>query len=398
MIRLPSSLRPLWPYLKPVYTKATWAVAPFSMAVSAIRGGQLPSRVVSTLEEAAATSGGQCVVARPPEQITRRVPIGLPPDHPVFEENLVETVPRVAVAELPGGRVLAPHSALITANGALVHELSIYFGTSRPREHPLFLHPFPGPPVEVEGRLGVLAMQGDANFYHFMMDVLPRIGVLEQAPEIAPPDRWYVPAATAFQRELLEMVGIGPDDRIDSTQVPHVRGECLVVPCPPSMTVRNPPWVGEFLRTKLLGPGPRQPKRRLYVTRGAARNNRSVVNESEVVGLLEPMGFEVIDPVNMTVSDQIRAFSESRIVVAPHGAALAHLVFAPPGAAVVELFAAGCIVPDYWKMAGGVPGLEYRYLLGRGDERPRGRSQLLIRDIVVDLTKLRSMLATVGVS
>jgi len=397
VVRLSPRLRPLYPYLKNAYTHATRAVAPVSLAASQLRGGYLPHGVVRTMEEAAESTGGTCLVVRPSEVVTRTVPRGIPEQHPVFGENLTEMVPRVAVAELPGGRVLSPHSAVITGADDLLQELSLYFGTNHARQHPLFLHPFPGMPLEVGGRLGVLAMQGDTNYYHFIMDVLPRLGVLELCPEIAEPELWYVPEEHRFQRELLDLVGIPADKRIDSTRWRHVHAGCLVVPGPPAMTVVNPPWAVAYLRRRLLSkPDSRVPGYGIYVTRGSAANNRTVANEAAVVALLEARGFEAVDPGGMTVAEQIDAFSRASTIVAPHGAALVNLVFASPGASVVELFPAGCMVPDYWKLASGVPGLEYRYLTGRGEQRPRGRAQMIVSDIEVDLGALGLMLDDLG--
>ncbi|HEX3841969.1 MAG TPA: glycosyltransferase family 61 protein [Acidimicrobiales bacterium] len=393
MVRLPGPLRPLYPYLKPAYTMVTRVAAPASQQLSRLSRGYLPTGAVQTMEEAAATTGGRCCVVRPSEVVTRPIPRGIPADDPTFEQNRSETVPRVAVAELPGGRVLGPHRAVITGRGDLLWELSFYFGTTRPREHPLFMHPFPPPPLEVTGRLGVLATRGDVNYYHFLVDVMTRLGVQDLCPEIAPPERWYVPAATRFQRELLDLFGIPPEQRIDSTRVPHVRAECLVVPAPPSMTVINPPWVTALLRERLLTePDARIPGRCIYVTRGSATNNRRVTNESALIEMLSARGFDAIDPGQMSVVDQIRAFAEASIIVAPHGAALANLIFASPGSTVIELFPAGALVPDFWKLASGVPGLEYRYLSGQGDPSSRGRAQLIVSDIEVDLDGLAGML------
>jgi hypothetical protein len=58
--------------------------------------------------------------------------------------------------------------------------------------------------------------------------------------------------------------------------------------------------------------------------------------------------------------------------VAPHGAGLANLVFAPPGAGVVELFARDYVNECFWALATTVDGLRYRYLVGDGSpSRPR---------------------------
>jgi len=395
MVRLPPPLRPLFPYLKPAYTAATRAFAPAAVLMSRKDAG-LPTGVVDTTEQAAETSGGRWVLARPAETITRAAPASGPADS-MFRDNLIETVTRAVVAELPRGRVLGPHHAVISGREDLVQDLSYYFGTTRPREHPLFLHPWPSPPRDVSGRLGVLATRGDVNYYHFLMDVLPRLAVLAAAPEIETPAQWYVSRATSFQRELLDRVGIAESQCIDASVDLHVRAETLVVPSPPSMVVVNPPWVVEWLRSVLMPePIERVPGRRVYVTRGTAGNNRAVSNEPAVMAALADRGFEFIDPGSMSVGEQIRHFAQASVIVASHGAALANLVFASPGSTVVELFPAGNAVPDYWKLACGVPGLEYRYLPGLGEDKGADRSRMLVTDIEVDVPALIRLLDELG--
>jgi capsular polysaccharide biosynthesis protein len=397
MVRLPPRLRPLFPYLKPAYVGTTRAVAPTMQWLSRRRTGLLPSGSVATLEQAAATTGGRCVVARQPEVIQRGTMTGRPVGMPLTDTGDGETVGRVAVAELPGGRVLGPHRAVITGNGDLVHEVSWYFGTKRPREHPVFLNPFPPPPARINGRLGVLAQRGDGNYYHFLMDVLTKVGVLEQAPEIAPPDVWYVPAQARFQRELLELFGIGPDQRIDAGEQPHVQAECLVVPGPPAMTEKNPPWAVEFLRGRLLPHADTSgPRRNVYITRGPSANNRSITNEPALLDVLARHGFEHVDPGELSVTDQIRTFATANVIVAPHGAALANVIFASPGSTLVELFPAGCLLPDYWRLASSVPGMRYRYVSAFGGPKRPTRAGTIVRDIEVDVTALAATLEELG--
>ena len=239
----------------------------------------------------------------------------------------------------------------------------------------------------------MLASRGDANYYHFLMDVLARIGVVAQATDVAPVDRWHVSARLRFQRELLDLFGIAAEQRVDADQHPHLRAETLVVPSQPAMIEKNPPWAVEFLRSRLLpSVGVVPAGQPIYVTRGSAANNRRVVNEHEVTALLRERGFACIDPDAMSVVDQIRAFAATPLVVGPHGAALANLVFASPGAAVVELFPAGCLLPDFGRLACGVPGLRYRYLSAAGGPRRPTRASTIVRDIHVNLAALTSTL------
>lgn len=393
MVRLPPRLRPLFPYLKPAYVGATRAVAPTMQWLSRSRTGLLPTGSVATLEEAAATTGGRCVVARAPEVIPRGAITGRPAGMPLTDTGDGETVGRVAVAELPGGRVLGPHRAVITGKGALVYEVSWYFGTKRAREHPVFLNPFPPAPARINGRLGVLAQRGDGNYYHFLMDVLTKVGVLEQAPAIEAPDVWYVPARERFQRELLEMFGIGVDQRIDASEQPHVQADCLVVPGPPAMTEKNPPWAVEFLRGRLLPHVDTSgPRRNVYVTRGPSANNRSIVNEAALLDVLAAYDFEHVDPGRLSVADQIRTFATANVILAPHGAALANIIFAAPGSTLVELFPAGCLLPDYWRLASSVPGMGYRYVSAFGGPRRPTRAGTIVRDIEVDVAAVAATL------
>ncbi|MFN2560849.1 MAG: DUF563 domain-containing protein [Jatrophihabitans sp.] len=389
MVRLPPRLRPLFPYLKPAYVRGTRLVAPTSQWLSRRRDGYLPTGWVHSLEDAASSSGGRSWVARPAEVLTRPTMQGVPPGLELTDDTDGEHVDRLAVAELPGGRVLGPHRAVITGRGDLVHEVSRYFGTTRPREHPLFLNPLVGPPLEVDGRLGVLATRGDGNYYHFVFDALSRVGAVEQCPDVAPPDRWYVPATTRFQRELLAMMGLDESRVIDADRHPHVRAECLVVAGAPAMNEKNPPWVVEFLRRRLLDQvDVGRERRRIYITRGAALNNRAVLDEAGVIAFLEARGFTAIDPGAISVAEQIRAFAEASLIVAPHGAALTNIMFASSGAAVIELFPAGTLLPDFWRMATGVPGLRYRYLSGPRTAARASRGAAIVSDITVDLPAL----------
>lgn len=397
MVRLPPRLRPLFPYLKPAYVHATRMLAPAAQRASRARGGQLPLGVAPTLEEAAQTSGGRFVLARPAEVVARPPIEGRPPNFPLTDPSDGQSFDAIGVGELPRGRVLGPHRAIVDGRDRLVQDVSWYFGTRRPREHPLFLNPFPPPPLSVEGRLAVLASRGDANYYHFLLDVIARIGVLEQAPAIAAPDRWYAAARPGFQRELLTLAGIDLERLVDAAVHPHVRADVLVVPAPPAMSEKNPPWaigwLRERLRSVIEASGPR---RRIYVTRGPSANNRSVMNDDAVGALLSARGFEGVDPGAMSVTEQIRTFAAAELIVAPHGAALANLIFASPGSTVIELFPAGCLLPDFWRLACGVPGLRYRYLTAPGPAPRRGRQTTIVRDIDVDLDGLSRLLDEVS--
>lgn len=395
MPRLPARLRRLWPLAKAVHTVSTGLASPVTSRVSHLFGRGLPIAVARTAQDAVA-GGGALYPAFPAEAVTRALPEGQPAGHWRFAATASKQIPATLTMELPGGRVLAPYAAVLTGDDHLVYSVSSYFGTDRPGRHPMFWHPFTPAVQQVAGRLAVLTSRGDANYFHFLLDVLPRLGVLERSGRNA--ERFLVPYARTFQRELLAAAGVSAGRVLDSTRHRHVQAEVLVVPDLPARDLQTPAWLVSWLRAVLL-PAARPAllggtpiaagQTRLYVSRGRARHTRRVHNEDEVLAALLPRGFTVIDPAAMSVTEQIAAFAGAQTVVAPHGAALANLAFASPGCEVLELFAPDYVNTCFWELSTQVPGLHYRYLVGAGSSRAMAG---ISSDIRVDVAALQRML------
>lgn len=290
--------------------------------------------------------------------------MGLPTDHFSFSRPCRATVPAAIVARLPGGRAVGPYGAVVTADDTFLFDLSPYYGAFRPSQHPLFLRLRLPPACDVRGSVGVLTTRGVDNYYHFMLDVLPRLEILRKAG--FEPAKYLVNRTTSFQREMLDRLGITEQRTLDSSSSRHIRAEELVVASLPDSHLRTPPWVVPWLREQLLPGDTAPPYRRIYVGRGNRKNTRRIENEHEVLAALEPYGFTSIDPGSMSVADQVRCFAEAELVVGAHGAGLTNLTFCPPGAAVVELFPPDYVNVCYRNLASTVSGLRYRYLVGDG--------------------------------
>lgn len=393
MPRLPPPLRLLWPYGKRIYTLLTRLLAVATIRLSPLLGGELPTATAETIDDALADNSVLSHLVAPAEEVTRMPPIGCPLDLPAFAHQLRTRFAPQTVLELPGGRVLGPQRAVVSGNGTLLNGAVRYFGTSHAREHPVFLHPRTPPRASFEATLAVLASRGDGNYYHFLHDVLPRLSVLERARNVPAPDGWYLPLTASFQRELADLIGLPRARLVDSDAKVHMRAERLLVPSLPDLDLNHPAWATAFLRDRLLPTrGELVPARRIYVTRGAGRHSRTVRNEPELLDALVPLGFDVVDPSALLVAQQIRAFAAAEVIVAPHGAALANITFASPGATVVELFAPDFVQGCYWKLATTVPGLRYRYLVGAGRTLRHRQGQGVASDIQVEVASLIRMI------
>lgn len=78
---------------------------------------------------------------------------------------------------------------------------------------------------------------------------------------------------------------------------------------------------------------------RLYISRRGSKL-REMTNESELIEGLERRSFKVLQATWSNHDDQIEAFTRAAIIVGVHGAGLTNLIFAQPGAKVVEIFPA----------------------------------------------------------
>jgi capsular polysaccharide biosynthesis protein len=213
-------------------------------------------------------------------------------------------------------------------------------------------------------------------------------------PDVVP-DALVVNTDTPFCRELLAMMGLtSPTYRlIESTKHLGLRADRLLVPSVTNAGTVAPRWTTAWLRSHLPPKSASADRpRRLYVTRGRRRNFRTVRNEEEVLAVLRPLGFTVVDPGKLPVQEQIDAFAAADVVVGVHGAALTNLNFAPEGFRVLELFAPHYLNPGYWAIANNVPGSHYRYLVGQPEWLEEGPMDHVYDDITIDVAQLRASL------
>jgi hypothetical protein len=76
--------------------------------------------------------------------------------------------------------------------------------------------------------------------------------------------------------------------------------------------------------------------RRIVVSRGNS-NTRRWLNEDECMKTLNSLGFKIIDPSKLSLSQQVDAFSNAEIILGPHGAGLTNIMFCNPGTKVIEI-------------------------------------------------------------
>lgn len=297
-------------------------------------------------------------------------------------ETTAEIAPEF-IARLPGGRVFGTGSVLAPDGKSLARDVSLDFGKPF-EEHWLLTYGKVPPPLVVQGATAVIATTLGSGYGHWLLDELPRLLAFpREAAETV-----IAHATQPFSRLALEHRGWVGGAVLPVTRDAHFQCEQLVVPSVVGTVVqpvrRALDRIGEFaaeFHAKRSAFG-----ERIYLTRERARR-RKVTNEPELWTELEQSGFVKVQLEELNWPEQINAFRHAKVVVAPHGAGLANLVFCQPGTRVVELFNRSYVHGCFWRLA-ALQGLDYRPVVPYGGE-PLGQAMSCNRlDLVADIRQV----------
>jgi len=181
-----------------------------------------------------------------------------------------------------------------------------------------------------------------ANYFHWWVDSVARGWLLEEWLGADRPPLALPGAISPMQSESLELLGLD-ELHVLSKPIERFREVVFTSGLAYGAAQAVSPLIGRFgewCRARLgLEAGP-EPRERLWVSRGGARDRR-LLNEDEVVSFLEGYGIRPVDPGALEVSEQARLFARAELVIGGHGAGLTNILFCAPGSVVLELFAEG---------------------------------------------------------
>ena len=237
-----------------------------------------------------------------------------------------------------------------------------------------------------DATVAVLAAPEGANYYHWMFDVLPRLHLLEKWRGAI--DLYALPrAASSVQKKSLAELGVGAEQILELTSQQRLRCRRILLPSLPGSEGNYPPWSIEYLRRELLprssgiaGAGPL-----VYLARGEVAA-RSPVNERALIAALSEIGYAIVFAEKYSFLEQVAIFRDAKVVVAPHGAGLANIVFSTD-LKLVELFAREYVRFDCFYTLSQVLGFSYQYRIF-----PSGASAgLNWGQSIVDVEEVRSV-------
>ena len=131
---------------------------------------------------------------------------------------------------------------------------------------------------------------------------------------------------------------------------------------------------------------PATPGERVFVSRRAARG-RGIHDEAALEPLLARHGFRAVEMEHLGWEAQVALMARTRVMLAPHGAGLANMLFCPPGTCVIEIADRAYPNPNFYAMAAA---LGHRYARVAADTAGQGHP--LRRDLKVAAGDLEAIL------
>lgn len=233
--------------------------------------------------------------------------------------------------------------------------------------------------LKLQGTTLILNQIFGDNYFHFVSQILPRLALMSGEIDVRTADHVLTPSPLrGFMRQWFLDLGFTADQLVPMPEKPVIC-ERVVATNNPGDDNGIPAWAVEFLRER-RGAMPDAQSRRLFITRDDAPTRR-LLNQDELRPLIEEYGFETVSMSGLSVTGQADLFASADVVLGVHGAALVNLVFARPGARVVELIPKNHLNPAFLSIAQTL-GLAHRFVMG--SEAPY-RLAAMRQDIRADL-------------
>jgi capsular polysaccharide biosynthesis protein len=219
---------------------------------------------------------------------------------------------------------------------------------------------------------------GSPNYFHWMLDTLPRLLTVEDRlvdHELLIPEVYAKPG---FVNGSLKALGIQRHRVIPSGRHAVVR-ELLVPDFTAESGNYNEPHVRCLRERFRQGVAHTRSDRRIFISRAKAATRR-IKNEAALLPLLQAHGFEVHHFEELRFEQQAALMAEARYLVGVHGAGLTNMLYMADGGSVLELRIEGDAHNNCYFALASAMGLDYWYV-----QATAGHKLTQLADLEVDV-------------
>jgi len=251
----------------------------------------------------------------------------------------------------------------------------------------------------IAGNCAVIHHESYSNYYHWLIDYVPRIYPLQEygepinllIPDTLPPKHLHILKLCLPSNLTLVTLSLHLHRWVQVEKLIHVprmtRGHFPVMPAQ---------YLSEHIRSILNAmnlPLDHERKHNIFIARRVKR--RRLLNEPDVRKLLARYDFTAYELEDMSFEEQVRLFHSANVIFAAHGAGLANAIFSDK-INVIEL--ANITASPTYTLLTQMCGQRYDYILpqerSKYDEATSRHTHLYLNNlpISVDLAQLEAVL------
>jgi len=188
---------------------------------------------------------------------------------------------------------------------------------------------------------------GNDNYFHWLFDILPKIKICSEIYNLDKIDYFYFTKLLDWQRKILEIFGLRNIKILDSNEFRHVEAEKIIAVQHPwyekgyinPEAINIPAWIIQWLKDAFLSKAESfDCSEKIFIDRkdDTKFKHCQIINDDEVFEFLKSKGFSKYKVGQLSFKKQIYLFNNAKIIIGPHGAAFANLIFCKPDTKVFE--------------------------------------------------------------
>ena len=185
------------------------------------------------------------------------------------------------------------------------------------------------------------------NYFHWLMDILPKIRIFKSKYSIDKIDYLYLGDLTSSQEESLKFLGIKKKQIIKSKIYKHINANKIFFVTHPwyfkgkfhDQSHNIPRWQIIWLKETFLKFKKKfKINKKIYIDRTESKfSHCQIINHLELKKYLKKKKFKIVRLGSQSFAKQIYMFWNANYIVGAHGAALTNLVFSKSKTKVIEL-------------------------------------------------------------
>lgn len=214
---------------------------------------------------------------------------------------------------------------------------------------------------------------GYDNYSHWLLDIIPKIKILSEVYSLKKIDYFYFTKLNRFQKETFKVLKLNPNKIINSKIYKHCLIENLFFCTHPNYlkgTISTahsniPKWIVDYLRKKFLTSNIKKnlKYKKIYIDRSdSSYNHCKLINDEEIKKYLKNKGFKILKLSKLNFKQQVSIFKNCEIVIGPHGAGMANLIFCKKKTKVLEIKNVGHPNKVYQKIS-QLNNLEHQFIM-----------------------------------